>query len=142
MSKPSSFIMSSEYASVGNDGSGTITVTIPGGTTIASGDSDYTVVSTANIGTKAGGNFRCVASSSKGSGYFYGTAFWTVGKGTAGAPVSSAVPYPTRINIYRTSPTQIVVRATVINTFWGTASLTTSVAAETITVKLFTMVVK
>lgn len=142
MSKPSNFIMSSDYASVGSDGSGTITVTIPANTVITPAEYDYSVVGTANIGSKSGGNFRCVASSSKGSGYFYGTAFWTLGQGWAGAPINSAVPYNTRINIYRTSPTQIAVRATVINNLYPAATLTTSAQAETITVKLFTMVVQ
>lgn len=139
--KPSNFILSSDYASVGNDGYGTLEVTIPANTVVTAAALNYSVSAVANIGTKSGGNFRCLGSSSKGSGYYYGTAFWTIGKGTAGAPISGAVPYPTRVNIYRTSPTEIKLTATVINNLNPASTLTTG-DAETITVKIRTMVVK
>lgn len=141
MTTPSNYILSSDYLSIGNDGAGSISVTIPASINIAAG-SYATYIETATIGTNAGSNFRCLGKSSKSSRYCYGTAFYTMNKGVAGAPINGDIAYYTRINVYRTSATQLTLRATVINNLYPSATLTTSSTAETITIYLLTMVVQ
>jgi len=89
MTKPSNFIQSTDYMSIGSDGRGEISVTVPASTVLSSSTISVTFETTANVGTKIGSNFRTIGKSSKDSNWVYGTSFYTINTGVAGPPVSS-----------------------------------------------------
>lgn len=138
--KPSAYTESTDYMSVANDGSGQIQITVPGSIVLTTGTS-YTQEVVATIGNSAGALLRANGSSNKDGRLFYGTAFASINKGTAGAPISGSVQYYGLYYIYRKNTTQVALRTYIANTLSPAATLTTSSTPEIMTVNIKTFLV-
>lgn len=109
----SKYILNSDFSTIsklGNDAS-TI-VTLPGGTTIASGDT-WSAIS--DIPISGSGSFRCTISSSKIANTKYPLSTLTVGRTWSGGMGLTAI-----IFVYRLNTSTIRVEASVTN-FYPTA---------------------
>lgn len=132
MSKPENFILNTDYPTLKNDDVGTVSISIPASIVIDAGDY-WSSSQTIDIGT-SGSVIRSTIKSSRNNKEYVSS---TIAEGLyASAP--SGVVYYLSIDVYRTSPTQITVYASIVNTVFPSSIMQTSSTAETITVKLAT----
>lgn len=131
MTKPSSFILTTDYPTIKNDNSGSFSITIPASQAIATGTA-YEQEVTKTIGT-ASSLLRITAKSSLDGREFSGNSFMSIGYGDI-TPYGST-PYNIMIDVYRKSSTVIAVHVYIPNL--TPVTLTTG-AAETITIKVAT----
>lgn len=125
MTRPESFILNSDYASISNDGTGTLSVTFPGSVVIpGSGSREFT--SSIDIGVRGAVELSQISSSRMGKRYV-GSVI-SVNRG-------SVDPYSIAVYLGRSSATTLTLVAIVVNPY--NTSITTEGTAE-----LFTAYVK
>ena len=121
------FIINSDFATMGETGaevSGTIT--LPGGTTVASG---ATWSSSIDLTTLPGETFRCLISSSKIAGDTYATPRFSVNRAWSG-PGSGGIPV--EVFVYRINSTTIRAEASAFNPYGS--SVTSPAGDEVFTI--------
>ena len=134
MTKPSNFLVTTDYATLQNDDGGTTTVTAPGSASVTgSGSVEYH--SDLAIGANASIN-RVQISSSKDSDTRYATqALYFQRSGTAGG---SATSYNILAFVYRTSATNLRCQIYIPNP--SSSTLTTASGNETFTFHVDTFI--
>jgi hypothetical protein len=125
MTKPSNFILSSDYTTVKNDSNGSATVTVPASVVIA-GNGYTTYTADINIGTK--GSFaRGRIKSSLDTDYYVANNVDYIRTG-----INGGSPATYDLNVYFWRPSTSILRCQVlIQNPYGTA-LTTSSTSETL----------
>ena len=121
MTKPESFISTTDYATLKNDGTATLTITLPASVAIAS-STNYTLTSDVTVGT-AGSSDRAQIHSSR-LNKRYVTNLLSIDR-------SGTDPYTILVSLYRTSATNLRAVVDIRNPYGST--LTTESTAETFT---------
>lgn len=123
------FITSSDFATMGETGGEiTGTITLPGGTTVTSGN---TWSSSVDFITPPGGSFRCLISSSKITGGSYATARFSVNRAWSGTGSGGII---TEVLVYRVNSTTIRAEASAFNPYGSSVSSPAGNEVFTITV--------
>lgn len=124
MTKPKDFIMSSDYATLKNDNSGRLSVTLPSSLNIPAA-TVQTYTDTVTMGV-AGGALRARINSSKGDGWHaYPVVVYS--SSTGGSLPSFPgidIAYDIFVNVHRTSPTQVRLTVAIPNGWGETLSIT------------------
>lgn len=131
MVKPSNFNMHSGYATMKNDDDGTLTVTFPSSTVVASVSS---VTSDLTIGTINASSRVRVASSKEGNIYYTGAQMVVLRNGTIATPGDS--PYTLAAYLTRINATTIRATAVISNPYG--VNMTSESGAETFTFEIDT----
>ena len=133
MTKPQRFILTTDYATLKNDATGTISVTLPSSASIgAASTSSWTTALT--IG-ESGSSFRARITSSAGGGSFVGNSVVYIS--TSGASLSgSSIGFDLYIAVHRTSSTELSLTAFIPNPYGST--LTINNLSRTITASVAT----
>lgn len=126
MTKPESFISSTDYATLKNDGNGTATLTVPASQTVGSGGV-YRIEASVAVGT-AGASERAQIHSSVLGQRFVGSVLSVSRTGVAGG---SSSPYTILAHLYRSSATTLTAVVEIRNPYGST--LTGFATAETFT---------
>lgn len=121
MTKPESFISTSDYATLKNDGTATLTITLPASVGIAS-STNYTLTSDVTVGTAGASDRAQIHSSRLGKRYV---------TNLLGVSRSGSDPYTILVSLYRTSATTLRAMVDIRNPYGGT--LTTEATAEVFT---------
>lgn len=131
--KPEDFILTTDYTTIKNDGEESFTITIPGNSTIGAGVSRQWT-QTKVVGTQGG--FDLLQLSYTGQSVRYAGPITSVSRnGTA--PGWGTVSYDIRLQVSRTSPTEITAVAEIFN--FTSATLTTNSSAITFTFYVTTL---
>lgn len=117
MTKPENFTLTTDYATLKNDATTTLTLTLPGSLSIAAGNS-YLLTTTASVGA-AGASERSQIRSSKWTYYWLGNILSIAQDGLVGG---SPANYLTVAELYRSSPTQVTAQVSIFNPYAGTLS--------------------
>lgn len=117
MTKPENFTLTSDYATLKNDATTSLTITLPGSLSIAAGG-NYLLTATASIGT-AGASERSQIHSSKWTYYWLGNILSIARDGLVGG---SPANYLTVAELYRSSATQVTAQVSIRNPYAGTLS--------------------
>lgn len=132
MTKPTDFISTTDYATLKNDASTTLTVVVPGSASMPMNTvNNYTT--TATIG-QAGSSIRGRGNSSRNATIWYVAN--QVSFQRTGTLSGSPTPYTLTAVVYRTAPDTLTLLATIFNPYAGT--LTTQSGSETITFEVST----
>ena len=134
-SKPESFILNTDYATLKNDDNGTVTVTFPGSATVSAGGV-RSFTAEIKIGGKGASTRSRVASSKDGNRYFASSAVSFTRNGTIPGPFT--VPYTLSASMSRTIADTVTVSAFVLNPY--SSELTCASGDETFTFKVNTFV--
>lgn len=133
MTKPESFILTTDYATLKNDAKTTLTITLPGSQNITAGNT-LLLTATATIGV-AGASERAQIYSSKLTYYWAGNIVSIARDGLVGGSPSS---YNTVAELYRSSATQVTAQVSIFNPYAGT--LTTEAVDEVFTFAVATFI--
>lgn len=117
MTKPENFTLTTDYATLKNDATTTLTLTLPGSLSIAAGNS-YLLTTTASVGA-AGASERSQIRSSKWTYDWLGNILSVAQDGLIGG---SPANYLTVAELYRSSATQVTAQVSIRNPYAGTLS--------------------
>ena len=112
-SKPSSFIMTSDFATIKNDDVGTATVTMPGSVSVA-GSGSVSYVSDITIGSLGGISLARIQSSKNSNKWLCGSVVRFTRTGVASG---SPAPYAVMVFCRRTSATVVRLEAYISNPY-------------------------
>lgn len=127
---PSQFIITSDYATLKNDATGQLSVTVPSSVVVGAG-STFSTSSSIEIGV-AGASERSQIHSSKTGQYYVGNMLDIIKNGNAGGTAL----YDVFVDLSRTGPTTLTMTATIFNPYGVT--LTGESGAETFTADVAT----
>ena len=134
MTKPSNFTLSSDYATLKNDATGTLSVTLPSGVVIPAA-TVYTQTDTISIGTP-GASYRSRVNSTKRTQWLISKSIIYSYSSGATIPPSVSVNYDIFVSIVKQSSTQVVLRVSIPNAY--TDPMTVSGLAQTVTAHVAT----
>jgi hypothetical protein len=133
MSKPEQFRLNTDYGSLKNDDTATVSVTVPGSMSLIDG-TVYTATNTVTVGTVNASSRVRIASDKAGGTYYTGSVLIVTRTGTLPGPFGTdynIIAYSTRI-----SSSTIQVTALITNPYGDT--LTTASGSETFSFELST----
>jgi hypothetical protein len=133
VSKPSEFIMSTDYATLKNDDTNTISVTFPSGLILTAGQR-YVVTQDLVIGTINASSRVRISSSKISNQYFAGCIAWVDRTGVIAGPTN--VPYALRAFITRINPTTVRAVVGMLNPY--SEGMATAFGDETFTFEIDT----
>lgn len=132
---PKKFTLSSDFATLSNDGNITVQLIFPASVSIpASGSYSHTVQTTATVGSLGAVTRAQIETSVSPGLWFVGSGMQYVITGGGG------VAYQTVVQATRINSTQVTVTATAYNSSFGGATLVTSSTAQIINVRLNTFI--
>ena len=137
MTKPSNFVLDTDFPTYKNDASGTITFNVPGSINIAPNTS-YTASYTTTVGTKGAPSRAYINSSANPSNWFVGQSLQIIADGIDS--LFGPTPYSYIVFITRNSPNTVTATVRIDNYAFGSGTLTTESTVRTITVKLATFI--
>lgn len=137
MSKPSNFILSTDYATYKNDATGQLSLTIPASIVIAPNTS-YTTSQSVNIGTNGAPARTFINHSAQPTRWYIAPQIQVVASGIDS--IIGARDYFYYIYVTRTSPTTVTVNVEIPNYSFGAGNLTTESVARNVTVKIATFI--
>lgn len=134
MTKPESFIINSDYATLKNDATTTLSVTIPNSLSLA-GVSIYTLTDTVTIGQR-GSSIRSRIHSTMRDQWFVANQVTYSYMSGATHPLWGDLNYDIYVTVNRTSSTQLSLIVTILNGY--DEPITINGAGQTITAKVAT----
>ena len=137
MTKPSNFILDTDFTTYKNDAIGSIVFTIPGSISIPVNTS-YKASYSTTLGTAGAPSRAFINSSASPANWYVGQSLQVVADGID----SLFGPYQYFYIIYitRTGPNTVTANVQIDNYGFGSGTLTTETTARTITVKLATFI--
>ena len=135
MTKPSNFILNTDFATYKNDAIGSIVFTVPGSIAIPF-NSRYTASYSTTLGQNGAPSRAFINSSAKPSQWYVGQSLQVVADGIDS--LFGTVTYFYIIYITRTGPSTVTASVEIDNYAPGSGTLTTESTPRTITVKLAT----
>jgi hypothetical protein len=142
MTKPSNFILNSDYSTLKNDDSAEYSFTITGSKVIAASPPySFIQTETFDVGASLGATQRVqIETSLEPDKWYSGSALQYIANGTYSA--SGPTQYPTQMVVYRTSSTQVTVLVLIANQGgpFGAGSLTTEATTRTVRIRVATFI--
>lgn len=137
MTKPSNFILSSDYSTLKNDDTNSVSIVIPGSIVIpASGTYSYSASANLTIGS-IGSLSRTQVNTSRNATDWYFTPLLQI-FATGTGSLSGTIDYDYFVYITRTSATTVTANVLIQNDSFPAETLTTESTARTITFKVAT----
>lgn len=137
MTKPSNFILSTDYATYKNDAVGQVSLVIPASIVIAPNTS-YTATQSVTLGTRGAPARTFINHSAEPTRWHIAPQIQVVASGIDS--ISGARDYFYYVYITRTSPTSVTLNIEIPNLAFGAGNLTTESLARTVTVNVATFI--
>ena len=133
--KPSEYIQSSDYLSIGSDGNPTATLTIPGSISILTGTT-WSISTTVSVPSQYNGKaLRINMNYSKSPDYYYGTTLYAMDTDSTG------YPYYILVQASRISASELSLTASIFNNKFPASTITTNSVGGLITAEVRTLVI-